>query len=162
GSWQKQASRGGRRACCLITRSTTCARRSSMALRRRYKARYKTGSDTRESRIRQMVMTVDQQPQTAALAEGYVTVWAGAISVAASERGVRDVSLPRWAEDRDPSKGATGEITITERGNPAATAHLRQALEELAEYFAGARRDFTAPLDPLGAAFYQRVWAEVA
>jgi len=109
-----------------------------------------------------MVMTVDQQPQTATLAEGRVTVWAGEISVAASERGVRDVSLPRWVEEREHSSRATGAITITEQGSPAATAHLRLALGELAEYFAGARRDFTAPLDPIGAAFYQRVWAEVA
>ena len=109
-----------------------------------------------------MAMTVDQQSQTAALAEGCVTVWAGEIIVSASERGVRDVSLPRWVEGRDPSSRASGQITITEQGNPAATAHLRQALEELAEYFAGARRDFTAPLDPIGASFYQRVWVEVA
>ncbi|HEY7094020.1 MAG TPA: methylated-DNA--[protein]-cysteine S-methyltransferase [Ktedonobacterales bacterium] len=109
-----------------------------------------------------MVIAVDQQPHTAALAEGVVTVWAGEISVAASERGVRDVSLPRWVEERDPSRSASGEITITEQGGPAATAHLRQALEELAEYFAGTRRDFTVALDPIGAAFYQRVWAEVA
>ncbi|HEY7020889.1 MAG TPA: methylated-DNA--[protein]-cysteine S-methyltransferase [Ktedonobacterales bacterium] len=108
------------------------------------------------------MMTVDQQPQTSTLAEGRVIVWAGEISVAASEYGVRDVSLPRWVEDRDPSRNASGEITITEQGSPAATAHLRQALEELAEYFAGARRDFTAALDPIGAAFYQRVWTEVA
>ncbi len=32
----------------------------------------------------------------------------------------------------------------------------------MAEYFAGARRDFTVALDPIGAAFYQRVWIEVA
>jgi methylated-DNA-[protein]-cysteine S-methyltransferase len=109
-----------------------------------------------------MVMTVDQQLQTAMLAEGSVVVWAGAISVAASEHGVRDVSLPRWVEGRDPAMQTTAEITITEQGGLAATAHLRQALEELAEYFAGARREFTVTLDPLGAAFYQRVWVEVA
>jgi O-6-methylguanine DNA methyltransferase len=109
-----------------------------------------------------MVMTIDKQSRTAALAEGSVLVWAGEISVAASERGVRDVNLPRWIKGRDPSSKVSGEISITEQGTPAATAHLRQALEELAEYFANARRDFTAPLDPVGAAFYQRVWVEVA
>jgi methylated-DNA-[protein]-cysteine S-methyltransferase len=51
---------------------------------------------------------------------------------------------------------------MTEQGSPAATAHLRQALEELDEYFAGERRDFTVALDPVGAAFYQRAWVEVA
>ena len=109
-----------------------------------------------------MVMTIDEQPPTAALAEGSVLVWAGEIMVSASERGVRDIHLPRWVEGRDPSSRASGEITITEQGGSAATAHLRQALEELAEYFAGARRDFTVALDPIGATFYQRVWVEVA
>jgi O-6-methylguanine DNA methyltransferase len=108
-----------------------------------------------------MVMTIDKQSPTAALAEGSVLVWAGEIMVSASEHGVHDVSLPRWVEGREPSSRVSGEITITEQGGSAATAHLRQALDELAEYFAGARRDFTAPLDPIGAAFYQRVWAEV-
>jgi O-6-methylguanine DNA methyltransferase len=129
-----------------------------MALHPSYKAEFKT----RESRICQMVMTVDQQPQAETLAQGRVTVWAGEISVAASERGVCDVFLPRWVEDRVSFQQATGEITITEQGGSAATAHLRQALEELAEYFAGARHRFTAALDPIGAAFYQRVWTEVA
>jgi methylated-DNA-[protein]-cysteine S-methyltransferase len=109
-----------------------------------------------------MVMTIDKQSPTAALAEGSVLVWAGEIMVSASEHGVRDVSLPRWVEERDPSRSASGEITITQQGDPAATAHLRQALEELAEYFAGERREFTVALNPIGAAFYQRVWIEVA
>jgi O-6-methylguanine DNA methyltransferase len=33
---------------------------------------------------------------------------------------------------------------------------------EVAEYFNGARRTFTVPLDLSGTAFYRRVWAEVA
>jgi methylated-DNA-[protein]-cysteine S-methyltransferase len=109
-----------------------------------------------------MVMTISEQSRTAALAEGRVTVWAGEISVAASERGVRDVSLPRWVEGRDPSRQAAAKITVAEQGSLAASAHLRRALEELAEYFAGARRDFTVTLDPIGGTFYQRVWIEVA
>jgi methylated-DNA-[protein]-cysteine S-methyltransferase len=118
-----------------------------------------------------MVMTVDHQLQTTALAEGRVTVWAGEISVTASERGVRDVSLPRWVEGREPSAQTTGEITIDREDDlvakahlrlAVATAHLRQALEELAAYFAGKQREFSVALDPIGAAFYQRVWVEVA
>jgi O-6-methylguanine DNA methyltransferase len=96
------------------------------------------------------------------LAEGEVSVWAGKIHVAASDRGVRDVELPRWTEGRELSRKAPDEITITEQGSPAAMAHLRQALEELADYFVGARRKFTVALDPVGAEFYQRVWTEVA
>lgn len=35
---------------------------------------------------------------------------------------------------------------------------LEQAAGELAEYFAGARRNFTVPLSPAGTAFQQKVW----
>lgn len=36
---------------------------------------------------------------------------------------------------------------------------LRQAVEELHEYFAGVRREFTLPLAPAGTPFQQQVWA---
>ena len=36
---------------------------------------------------------------------------------------------------------------------------LRQAVEELREYFAGTRRAFTLPLAPAGTPFQQEVWA---
>lgn len=39
------------------------------------------------------------------------------------------------------------------------TPLLRQAAEELAEYFAGTRREFTVPLRPQGTPFQQKVWA---
>jgi methylated-DNA-[protein]-cysteine S-methyltransferase len=109
-----------------------------------------------------MVMTIDKQSPTAALAEGSVLVWAGEIMVSASEHGVRDIHLPRWIKGLEPSSRVSGEITITEQEGSAATTHLRHALEELAEYFAGARHEFTVTLDPIGAEFYQRVWVEVA
>lgn len=40
----------------------------------------------------------------------------------------------------------------------AATPLLRQAAEELQEYFAGTRRSFTVPLAPRGTAFQEKVW----
>jgi len=39
---------------------------------------------------------------------------------------------------------------------------LRRAAAQLAEYFAGARRDFDVPLAPRGTGFQQRVWRELA
>ena len=39
------------------------------------------------------------------------------------------------------------------------TPLLRQAVEELREYFAGQRREFTVPLAPKGTPFQQKVWA---
>ncbi len=38
---------------------------------------------------------------------------------------------------------------------------LRQAVRELAEYFAGGRRDFDVPVGPPGTPFQQAVWAEL-
>ena len=43
-------------------------------------------------------------------------------------------------------------------GTPAPTPLLRQAEEELAEYFAGRRRSFTLPLAPQGTPFQRSVW----
>lgn len=38
---------------------------------------------------------------------------------------------------------------------------LRQAADELAEYFAGTRHDFAVPVGPPGTPFQQAVWAEL-
>lgn len=38
---------------------------------------------------------------------------------------------------------------------------FQQALEQLAEYFAGSRTEFTLPLSPTGTEFQRRVWAEL-
>lgn len=52
--------------------------------------------------------------------------------------------------------------------NPTAPAHapapapLRAAAEQLADYFAGRRRDFELPLRPAGTAFQQAVWTALA
>jgi methylated-DNA-[protein]-cysteine S-methyltransferase len=39
---------------------------------------------------------------------------------------------------------------------------LQQAKRELLEYFAGKRRAFSVPLDPLGTPFQRAVWREIA
>jgi methylated-DNA-[protein]-cysteine S-methyltransferase len=99
------------------------------------------------------------------LALGYVTAWVGTTQVTASCAGVREVWLPDW---HNKPAGTTGyeaapaqEVRIEQPGAAEAERHLRTALEELAEYFAGARRAFTVALDLRGTAFYRRVWAEV-
>ena len=95
------------------------------------------------------------------LAYGELTTWAGAVQVVASPKGIREVELPRWQAGRERSD-APSNITITQPGDPAAEAHLRQALTELQEYFAGERRDFAVALDPIGPEFYRRAWDAVA
>ena len=44
----------------------------------------------------------------------------------------------------------------------AATPLLRRAAKQLAEYFAGKRRDFDLPLAPRGTAFQHNVWTRMA
>ncbi len=46
------------------------------------------------------------------------------------------------------------------RGLPSCPV-LEQAAVELAEYFSGARREFSVPLSPRGTLFQQSVWAEL-
>ena len=77
---------------------------------------------------------------------GTVATWAGVTRVTASPDGVQAVELPSW---RDGQTGAArragdhGRAWRSERsGHPAATRHLRHALAELADYFAGARQEF--------------------
>lgn len=49
-----------------------------------------------------------------------------------------------------------GDVTM---GLPDGDPVLGQAAEELAEYFAGTRREFTVPVRLTGTAFQQAVWA---
>jgi methylated-DNA-[protein]-cysteine S-methyltransferase len=98
------------------------------------------------------------------LVTGTVRTWAGTTRVTASPRGVREVWLPSWRggepQGTQPAERAA-EISAP-AGEGYAHAHLRQALAELAEYFAGRRRAFTVALDPRGNDFYQAIWAAVA
>lgn len=100
------------------------------------------------------------------LARGSVTTWAGTTRVVAAKTGVREVALPAWQTETRPLALSVPEIVVEtpSRGatDASAEAHLRQALRELAEYFAGERRAFTVALDPQGTPFFQAAWAEVA
>jgi O-6-methylguanine DNA methyltransferase len=80
---------------------------------------------------------------------------------------VRQSWLPDW-RTKIPAPAITtageiGKIVVeTSGGDEAAEQHLRQALTELAAYFDGTLHDFTVALDPQGAPFFRRAWAEVA
>lgn len=97
-----------------------------------------------------------------AVAEGHVTTWAGTVYASASDLGVRVINLPRWTERTEAATGADNQIVVAHSDSTAAERHLRQALAELVEYFAGERHEFTVPLDLQGSAFHRRVWDEVA
>jgi methylated-DNA-[protein]-cysteine S-methyltransferase len=100
-------------------------------------------------------------PNTDELAEGAVTTWAGEIRVKTSLAGVRSVCVPKWTDTAIPML-VVGAVVVSERGDDAALNHLRQALDELAEFFANRKRTFTVALDPHGSAFRRRAWAAVA
>lgn len=69
----------------------------------------------------------------------------GPVTVVATERAVTAVRFGAAG----PAVGQTGDLPPV----------LRQAVEELREYFAGGRREFTLPLAPAGTPFQQEVWA---
>ena len=68
------------------------------------------------------------------------------------------VGTLRLAEEN----GAITELLFEEwdgKSPKAETELLRRAEQQLREYFAGARREFTLPLSPDGTEFQRRVWA---
>ncbi|WP_302604428.1 methylated-DNA--[protein]-cysteine S-methyltransferase [uncultured Alistipes sp.] len=69
----------------------------------------------------------------------------GPVTVTATERAVTAVRFGVAG----PAVGQAGDLPPV----------LRQAVEELREYFAGERREFTLPLAPAGTPFQQQVWA---
>ena len=71
----------------------------------------------------------------------------GPLTVTATEKAV----TPK----RFGSQVPEGSTRCTEAD---ATPLLRRAAEEIGDYFAGLRRDFTLPLAPEGTPFQQKVW----
>lgn len=78
----------------------------------------------------------------------------GALLAFASERGVRAIVF----SDSDPSRnGVQGEIVSASPGMPE-TETLVELAEQLGEYFAGKRKSFDVPLDPVGSEFQLQAW----
>jgi methylated-DNA-[protein]-cysteine S-methyltransferase len=73
----------------------------------------------------------------------------GELTLVASEQGLRAVL---WAEER------VGRVPLSERRDDPAHDVLAEAVRQLSEYFAGERRAFDLPLDPVGTAFQKAVW----
>lgn len=74
----------------------------------------------------------------------------GPIHLAASERGLAAVAFPEnWREVK-------ARLPALEKGENEA---LKAAVRQLEEYFAGARTEFTVPLDLQGTAFQKSAWA---
>lgn len=86
----------------------------------------------------------------------------GRITLTASERAIVGLSfgseIPAGAElvAGEAELRADGEVTYTTGAEIPLL--LRRAAEELGEYLAGRRRDFSVPLDPRGSDFQRQVW----
>lgn len=79
----------------------------------------------------------------------YIGTPVGKLGIAASDRGVTRIFFAHeCGAGTDIKEAPAGEITPL----------LRQAAAELAEYFAGRRREFTFALTPSGTPFQQAVW----
>jgi methylated-DNA-[protein]-cysteine S-methyltransferase len=74
----------------------------------------------------------------------------GELSLVASDAGLAAIL---WEND-PPGRVRLGQ-TVDRPDHPI----LRQATEQLSEYFAGARTEFTVLLDPQGTEFQKSVWA---
>ncbi len=106
---------------------------------------------------------MQSRPTDTAVALGTLTTWAGATRILTTPKGVHEAHLPRVpAGVSDFERTPDAEIRVEYATSDAAEAHLRTALQQLAEFFAGDRRDFTVALDPQGSDFYQHTWRTVA
>ncbi|MCB0983259.1 MAG: methylated-DNA--[protein]-cysteine S-methyltransferase [Ilumatobacter sp.] len=78
----------------------------------------------------------------------------GELTLVASAAGLRAVLFP----GERPDRVTVGPIANTD---PAADEVLDRAVQQLREYFAGERRTFDLPLDPVGTDFQQQAWREL-
>src|SRR5262249_3018031 len=99
-----------------------------------------------------------------ALAVGKIATWPGTVRAAASERGLREVWLPRWEQFAVQANNRAELPTVHIETAPSSTAEalLHAALGELAEYFAGKRRVFTIALDLQGTTSFNPAWPKLA
>ncbi|HAB19117.1 MAG TPA: XRE family transcriptional regulator [Verrucomicrobiales bacterium] len=83
----------------------------------------------------------------------------GEVSAAASDAGVCGFG---FLDRRNGDDGwAERELGFPAILTPGENSHLRTLREQLDEYFAGQRREFSVPLDPQGTPFQLRVWNEL-
>jgi methylated-DNA-[protein]-cysteine S-methyltransferase len=78
----------------------------------------------------------------------------GELTLIAGPRGLRAVLWPD--EMAEP-----GSLPQPDEGDPAAERVLHAAVQQLEEYFAGDRKEFELPLDPVGTEFQQSAWLQL-
>ena len=90
----------------------------------------------------------DSYPLTAVPAHLRIPSPVGDLLLAATSKGITTCAFINPGDTLDPAP----------QDDPAAQSHVHALANELAEYFAGARRVFQTPLAPRGSPFYQLVW----
>ena len=75
----------------------------------------------------------------------------GELRIIAGERGLRAIL---WGAEDAARIASIDEADLVEERTPL----LDRAVSQLQEYFAGTRREFDLPLDPLGTPFQQSAW----
>jgi len=82
-----------------------------------------------------------------AVYQGIIESTLGPICLAGTAEGLTRVDFQHGERPVDATPSA-----------PSRPDYFDQAIQELLEYFAGSRRDFSLPLAPPGTAFQQQVW----
>jgi len=95
-----------------------------------------------------------------ALSVGSVDTPLGPVWVAASEAGVRVMTVPDATEEECVREARLQGASLV--SSDRSQAMLDLALREVRDYFAGTLNTFTVPLDMRGTAFQLRVWSAVA
>ena len=89
---------------------------------------------------------------------GFQTEW-GWIELAASDNGITSIVLPRVGRTARRNGDKTVDDSMT---SGIATALLNLAKQQVVEYLASRRRDFSLPVDmSQGTAFQRRVWRAI-
>ncbi len=96
---------------------------------------------------------------TADLSRMLVDSPVGELTLVASPRGLRAVLWP--SEFVALREDDAEYVPLAPEGDAGAVTVLQQAARELAEYFAGDRRTFDVPLDPVGTKFQLAAWLEL-
>jgi O6-methylguanine-DNA--protein-cysteine methyltransferase len=90
------------------------------------------------------------------IAVGSLDTPIGVLWMACSERGICKLVFPNEGAQAALDRWLASHLPVHQR--TAGSPLLEQASAELSAYFAGARQDFTVPLELHGQPFQRRVW----
>jgi len=117
------------------------------------------GKLVKEKTMNRTESTLPPLGDTSELSRLLVASPVGELTLIASPRGLRAVL---WPNEFVALRGDDSEhVPLVPGGHPESVAVLEQAQRELRDYFAGDRRQFDVPLDPVGTDFQLAAWLEL-